>query len=256
MLLVRAQIALSVEISFSCRLFMNVHGQRADLLVIHELFYCRVVLLCISFSFCLLIEGGMEGLYLRILFLFLYAEAACPGRGRQASRRRCKGSPLEGGPTRQRGVVDVTTERGPKGRVQLERQQECLLFVVCCLFVVLFVATAKHRGGCLWWSGGLGVYLVFAWRLLGFCLVGAFLFWAWAQFLFFVRVFVSVLLGVSAVPVLLLLVFCSLFSVLVLLLFAVPLLLFRSCSSVLSLLFSRLLICVFRHLTEHGHPPI
>ena len=71
MLLVRAQIALSVEVSFSCRLFMNVHGQRASLLVIHELFYCRVVFLCISFSFCLLIEGGMEGLYLSSLFCFV-----------------------------------------------------------------------------------------------------------------------------------------------------------------------------------------
>lgn len=153
MLLVRAQSALSVEISFSCRLFMNVHGQRADLLVIHELFYCPVVLLCIPFSFCLLIEGGMEGLYLRTLSLFLYAEAACPGRGRQASRRRCKGSPLEGGPTRQRGVVDVTTERGPKGRVQLERQQKCLLLVIgvsvaCLLFVVLF---------CLWQRPSTGI---------------------------------------------------------------------------------------------------
>lgn len=49
---------------------MNVHGQRASLLVIHELFYCRVVSLCISFSFCLLIEGGIEGLYLSSLFLF------------------------------------------------------------------------------------------------------------------------------------------------------------------------------------------
>ena len=68
--IVRAKITLSVEVSFSCRLFMNVHGQRASLLVIHELFYCRVVSLCISFSFCLLIEGGMEGLYLRTLFLF------------------------------------------------------------------------------------------------------------------------------------------------------------------------------------------
>lgn len=57
---------------------MNVHGQRASLLVIHELFYCRVVSLCISFSFCLLIEGGMEGLYLSSLFFVLFVTLSSP----------------------------------------------------------------------------------------------------------------------------------------------------------------------------------
>lgn len=138
-------------------------------------------------------------------------------------------------------------------------------FVV--LFVVLFVATAKHWGRCPWWDGGLGVGVAFAWRLLVFFLVGApLVLWSCSVVLFFCSLAqvlsfcsglsVLVLLGVGAVLVPLFLAFRSLLSALVLLLFAALFLFFRSCSSVLFLLSSRLPLYVFRHLTEHDHPPI
>lgn len=71
---------------------MNVHGWRADLLVIYELFYCRVVSLCISFSFCLLIEGGMEGLYIGIVFV-LVRGGRLPRQGQAGEPTQMQGVP-------------------------------------------------------------------------------------------------------------------------------------------------------------------
>ena len=109
------------------------------------------------------------------------------------------------------------------------------MFVV--LFVVLFVATAKHWGGCPWWGGGPSFCLVFAWVLFGVCLVfflvGApLVLWScssvlWRGSCLSVRVFLFLLFWALA----LFLFFCSWSFVLCFLLLFFRSLLSRSCSS-------------------------